>query len=585
MGCHPSTTNQDVVVNSEKPTQPSTATSQPGHHTVNESISNDVSQRIQVEPNLNSITPRPPSQDGFEFSGVNGTPLDRTGSGLSRSDPNGNPPSLPTDHPNFSLLQNAASRCSLLSVNSGGSAMGGIAAGGNLHGSGSQEGGYSPGQPMSLPSWLIAQKIVRIGEMVDSQTDEGLAAPPSPLGAQGSPLTRLSQRSRCESGSRKTPSTNARSIFESASTRGMILQQMEEERAPAAADLGDKNPMEALVVSELSSVDQQYHAEGLAGSTSTTRFSLKSANSGSGSGTSTLQSVTGADSLPTPPKQVAFNSISIMAPRCGGDRVEVRRRLQGGYVDKGYALRVAGQSGQPWESGYYPTAAERRMAREQEFQNEARNRKGLCPGLGLLWNHPSVEGGIPYPLAVLEEKYQLLPPFTGNQEPWYADVRCRWRTLRFLLTVQQYLASLMRELTNPEALSARAVVVAVELVEEFVAASHHDSCPHIRIRILLTQLLVQLMDTLVLLEEPERFVQEFSKVNETELIDLLGDVSLSQQATSDDVQRDLGILVQTLKKRQSNILHYILLMIDNCIGSAVIEVRSHRSLEEKDVKK
>jgi hypothetical protein len=608
MGCHPSASSQNVAAHSED-RQASSGGPACGDNPI--PSPNDVSQRIVV-PTLGRSTPRPPSRDpypGSQLDGAPGTPLGRTGSELVRSDRNKNIPSLPLDwEPAYTKRSPSGARCKVISQaatsteqepnfafqkvlivapgkraalsGSGGGSASSVPVAGNSRGSSSLEGGSSLGQRVSLPSWLIVQNLHRLSqqEMTGSQPDEERLSLPSPLGSEGAPLVRITPRVERVPSSRTTPSNSTRFIFESPSTRGMILQEMEEEQRTPRRDSGNKNPME-VTFDEFAQF-QEFPAERLAGSTSTARFSLKSANSGSGSDPSVLRSPAAAGLPPTLPKQVAFNSISVLAPRCGADRIEVRKRLQGGYVEKGYELEVAVQNGQPWEYGYYPTAAERRMARERELQNEARSRKVLCPGVGLLWSHPSVEGGIPYPLVVLEEKYKRQLPFPLNQQRGHVDARYRWQALRFLLTVQQYLASLIRELTNPETLSIHSVVAAIELLEEFVAASHRDSCPHIRIRILLTQLLVQLMDTLVLLEEPERFVQEFSKVNETELIDLLGDVSLSQQATSDDVQRDLAILVQTLKNRQSNILHYILLMIDNCIWLTVMEARSQSSFEE-----
>jgi hypothetical protein len=211
------------------------------------------------------------------------------------------------------------------------------------------------------------------------------------------------------------------------------------------------------------------------------------------------------------------------------------------------------------------------------MQNEARSRQVLCPGKGLLWSHPSVQEGLPCPLDVLERSYEREPLFTQNP-PWYTDVRCRGRILQFLFAIQQFLPSLMAELTDADRLAPKSVAVAVTMIEEFVAATHRDTCRHPRIRILLTQLLVQLRDTIVLLEEPERFLQEFSKVNGAELIDLLGDVSLSQQTTEQATDEDLTLLFQALKRHQAKLFLYVLLMIDNCVWMAAVETRQHRDL-------
>jgi hypothetical protein len=115
------------------------------------------------------------------------------------------------------------------------------------------------------------------------------------------------------------------------------------------------------------------------------------------------------------------------------------------------------------------------------------------------------------------------------------------------------------------------------MAEEFVAVTHRDTCRHVRIRILLTQLLVLLRDTIVLLEEPEWFLQEFSKVNEAELIDLIGDVSLSQQATD----QDLTLLFHALKRHQANLFLYVLLMIDNCVWKSAVDTRQHRDISHR----
>jgi hypothetical protein len=255
----------------------------------------------------------------------------------------------------------------------------------------------------------------------------------------------------------------------------------------------------------------------------------------------------------------AFNSLSFLAPRIGQDRIEIKKRLRGGYIDIALGVSV-----------YYPTPQERRLAREHELQHEARSRQVLCPGKGLLWSHPSGQEGLPCPLEVLEGSYSREPPFSNNP-PWYADTACRRQTLQFFLSMQQFLPSLIAELTDADRLSSSAVEIGILMTQEFVSASHRDTCRHPRIRILLTQLLVLLTDTLVLLEEPERFMLEFSKVNEAESIDLIGDVSLLPTISSDGTpSQEWKMYFQTLKAHQVAQLLYVLLMIENCIWRGTV---------------
>ncbi len=277
----------------------------------------------------------------------------------------------------------------------------------------------------------------------------------------------------------------------------------------------------------------------------------------------------------------ALNSLSLLAPRAHSEVVEVKKRLKGGFADT-----VDGMIGC---AVYYPTPQERRLAREHELQHEARSRQVLCPGRGLLWSHPSVQEGLPCPLEALEAVYNVANDGGGETlskgKDWTADPKTRGRTLQFLLSLQQYLPELVRQLSDPDRLHSETVLDAIDLTQEFVSASHRDTCRHPRIRILLTQLLVQLTDTLVMLDEPLRFAHGQREMCEAELSNSTpavaaqsGDLARhSSQISSNPLNRPAPEqLLDTLKYRQANLLQYVLLMIDNCIAVATTEVRRLR---------
>ncbi len=246
------------------------------------------------------------------------------------------------------------------------------------------------------------------------------------------------------------------------------------------------------------------------GSSSTSRLSVSSACLVEQAGDSIEDPFRHMKSKPTISKiqgAIPFFTASIFAPHIAQDMVELQRRLEGGYAESSSGRRYLTPS-ERWEE----------LKREEGSCNWTELRPGaplpqeFLTGAGILWAHPSIEDGLPVPLP--QEAPTTDKPRRAHQSDMVREQEIIYTQL--LTRVFRVLPQWERQVTVPETADMKTLENCEILFREFFLQTYEISATepsHVRLRLMISQFYVSIRDTLVLLQDPKRYVASFSRLD------------------------------------------------------------------------
>ncbi len=200
--------------------------------------------------------------------------------------------------------------------------------------------------------------------------------------------------------------------------------------------------------------------------------------------------------------QLPFFSSSIFAPHTAADMMEIQKRIYGGYTDADTGLMFLTPS-QRWDM-----LLQESVLLHEVLETPRTNRRSFSMGSGLLWVNP--KDGLPAPLEC-PLNFLLLSFANSNHGG------------RLHKKNQDYLvSSLARSLPDLEESLLDAEIAQFTIdrcalrVKEYVAWAA-ETAPfnpnHQRLRAILGQLQVSLRDTAILLEDPQRYLEAFARID------------------------------------------------------------------------